>query len=444
MPIDRRSFLTSPLVAPLAAGALFSASAAQAGGAAPGEALNAAAAGLVPGLPGDQSAALQALVDSAAGRPIFLPAGVYQVANVALRAGTVLRGAGPATHLQSGQEQPAIRVENVENISLTDLSISAGGQAEAALAATQVAALRIAGCEISGGANALTLENVSGSISGCRIFGAGQTGIFCQNAAGLEIVHNTVEDCANNGIQIWRSAKGDDGTIVAHNRVRKIAAQSGGSGENGNGINIFRAGGVMVSANRIEDCAYSAVRSNAGSNCQILGNSCMGLGEVAIYAEFGFEGALVASNIIDTAATGIAITNFNEGGRLAVCSGNLVRNLKVRDHFDARGTGIGAEADTIITGNVVEGAPTAGLALGYGKYLRNVSATNNVLRDCGVGIAVSVAPGAGTALISANIIAGAQTAAIQGFIRDLAVAGDLAQDAAKRWKHLTINGNVTA
>ena len=49
--------------------------------------------------------------------------------------------------------------------------------------------------------------------------------------------------------------------------------------------------------------------------------------EVALYAEFGFEGAVIANNTIDGAAIGVAVTNFNQGGRLAVVQGNLIRNL---------------------------------------------------------------------------------------------------------------------
>ena len=52
------------------------------------------------------------------------------------------------------------------------------------------------------------------------------------------------------------------------------------------------------------------------------------VGEVAIYSEFGFEGAVIANNTVDGAALGIVACNFNEGGRLAVVQGNLIRNLK--------------------------------------------------------------------------------------------------------------------
>ena len=118
--------------------------------------------------------------------------------------------------------------------------------------------------------------------------------------------------------------------------------------------------------NRIAGAAFSAVRGNAASNLQIVGNTCTGLGEVALYAEFGFEGAIIANNIVDGAALGVAVTNFNKGGRLAVVQGNLIRNCcrgapAGADPSDIAGIGIGVEADTAVTGNVIENAPTAGI-----------------------------------------------------------------------------------
>jgi uncharacterized secreted repeat protein (TIGR03808 family) len=194
-----------------------------------------------------------------------------------------------------------------------------------------------------------------------------------------------------------------------------VRADGGGSGQNGNGVNVFRAGSVLVSGNRITDCAFSAVRGNAASAIQIIGNSCSRLGEVAIYAEFGFEGALIANNLVDTAATGITVTNFNNGGRLAVVQGNLVRNLFRREHepVDKRGHGITAEADTALTGNVVESAPTAGIVIGWQHWMREVVATSNLVRASRVGILVSNDPGAGACLLSNNMVSGATDGAIR-------------------------------
>ena len=136
------------------------------------------------------------------------------------------------------------------------------------------------------------------------------------------------------------------------------------------------------------------------------------LGEVAIYSEFGFEGAIIANNTVDGAALGIVTCNFNEGGRLAVVQGNLIRNLKPKRPAgtapdDAGGVGIAIEADASVTGNVIENAPVAAIMVGWGAYMRDVSVTGNVVRNSPLGVAVSVVNGAGTAVITGNLISGA-------------------------------------
>src|SRR5580704_8284943 len=85
-------------------------------------------------------------------------------------------------------------------------------------------------------------------------------------------------------------------------RIEGVMNKAGGSGQWGNAINVFRADNVIVRGNRIRNAAFTAVRGNAASNLQIVGNTCSGLGEVALYAEFGFEGALIANNVVDGAA----------------------------------------------------------------------------------------------------------------------------------------------
>ena len=143
----------------------------------------------------------------------------------------------------------------------------------------------------------------------------------------MRIAGNTVRSAGNGGILLWRSTAGDDGTLVVDNRIENVANRSGGSGQYGNAINVFRANNVIVRGNRIRNAAFSAMRGNAASNLQIVGNTCTAFGEVALYAEFGFEGAMIANNIVDGAALGVSVTNFNEGGRLAVVHGNIIRNL---------------------------------------------------------------------------------------------------------------------
>jgi uncharacterized secreted repeat protein (TIGR03808 family) len=194
----------------------------------------------------------------------------------------------------------------------------------------------------------------------------------------------------------------------------------------------------------IRGAAFSAIRGNAASNIQIIGNNCAELNETAMYAEFDFEGAVVADNVIDRAENGIAITNFDHGGRLATVHGNLLRNFSPRRRNsppEDAGMGISIEADTAVTGNVIENAPNAGIRAGWGPYLRNVAVSGNVVRDAGYGIAVSVVPGAGNAAISANVIDGAKLGAIVGMEWTKAVTGDLARQDAARFPQLAIANN---
>jgi uncharacterized secreted repeat protein (TIGR03808 family) len=414
--------------------------------------LDANHAGVRAGSPDDQSRALQAAIDQAAAAraPLALGPGVYRVGDLNLPTGAQLVGVRGATRLVLTRGPSLISASHTDAVTLSGLTLDGiamplrDGRGLVHLAHAR--GVRISDCEIvASGRHGAMLEACEGEVTGSTITGAEGAGIFSLDARGLRLSGNTVRGAGNNGILVWRSQPGDDGTLVVDNRIEDIAARAGGSGQNGNAINVFRAGNVMVRGNRIKGAAFSAVRGNAASNLQILGNTCTELGEVALYAEFGFEGALIANNVVGGAALGVAVTNFNEGGRLAVVQGNVIRNLVAfrapgADPNDPAGIGIGVEADTAVTGNVIENAPGAGILLGWGRYMRDVAATGNVVRSCSVGIAVSVAAGAGSAVIADNLISGARRGAILGMDGHAAVTGDLAGDA-QRFAHLTISGN---
>jgi uncharacterized secreted repeat protein (TIGR03808 family) len=258
------------------------------------------------------------------------------------------------------------------------------------------------------------------------------------------IVGNVIRGSGNGGIRVWQSDKRRDGSLIADNRIEDTSARAGGSGQNGNAINVYRAGNVIVRNNVIRNAAFSAIRGNSASDIQIIGNNCADLDEVAIYAEFEFQGAVIADNVVDQAGFGISVTNFKEGGRLATVRGNIVRNCKARISGvepGSQGVGIGVEADTAISGNVIENAENAGIAVGWGEYMRNVTVTNNVVRACGMGVGVSVAKGAGTAVIADNMFADTKGGAIVGMEFKKAVTGDLALAGAERYPNLRISGN---
>ncbi len=306
-------------------------------------------------------------------------------------------------------------------------------------------AVRIADCMlVNAGGNGIMLEAVEGEITGNTVIGAADYAIFSNDAAGLRIAGNTVRGAGNNGIAVWRSAPGDDGTLVVDNRVEDTKNTSGGSGQWGNAISVFRADNVIVRGNRINTAAYSAVRGNTASNIQIVGNTCSGLGEVAIYAEFAFHGAVIANNIVDGAAVGVSVTNFKDhGGRLAVVQSNLIRNLHRGrpEGGDGEAVGISAEADTVITGNVIESVKGTAIAAGWGPSLRDVTITGNLVRGADVGIAVSVVQDAGTVIIADNLIADTPLGAIVGREWDKTVTGDLSKEGADRYAQLAIDRN---
>lgn len=460
MPLDRRTLLSTGLVSTGLAAAGFSAQAATgAGGEAGPRAHSKASASSLPFalLPKDgveQTADLQAAIDSGAsqGLPVTLPPGRFRIGALALRPGTHLIGTSGRTVLEftgggsflSGRKAAGVRLEGL--VLDGNLLGMDANQATGLVSLDDCEGFTLSGLDVRRGLlNGIALTRSAGTITDCTLREMSQAGLFSLDARGLDVSHNAISDCANNGVQIWRSSPGEDGSLVQANRIERIATRGGGSGQNGNGINVFRAGGVLVSGNRITDCAYSAIRGNGASNIQMVGNACRTIGEVALYAEFAFEGALISGNVVDNAASGIAVTNFNEGGRLAVVQGNLVRNLFRREHepVDKRGVGIGIEADTTVTGNVIEGAPTAGILAGWGAYLRNVAMTGNLIRDAGVGILISSDPAAGACLISANMITGARDGAIRAMDHGTPLGPDLAlADAAPRGGRLAISGNL--
>jgi uncharacterized secreted repeat protein (TIGR03808 family) len=414
--------------------------------------IDAVSLGIRPNAAEDQTQNFQRAIDqAAAARAVLrLPPGVYRAGGLTLPPYAAIAGVAGATRIVMAGGPSMMSATGGDHIGVSGLVLDGGNiplpERRGLLHFAQGRSLRIADCEIiNAGRNGISLEAIDGEVTANTI-SAADSAIFSLDSRGLKIAGNTVRGAGNGGILVWRSERGDDGTLVIDNRIDGILNKAGGSGQYGNAINVFRADNVIVRGNRIRNAAFSAVRGNAASNLQIVGNTCTGLGEVALYAEFGFEGALIANNIVDGAAVGVSVTNFNQGGRLAIVQGNLIRNLVGRrppgtDPNDIAGVGIGVEADTSVTGNVVENAANAGIAAGWGAYLRDVAISSNVIRHADFGITVSVAPGAGAAVIADNMISDVRSGAIVGMEWKKPVTGDLSKDGAARYAQLSIGGN---
>jgi uncharacterized secreted repeat protein (TIGR03808 family) len=410
--------------------------------------------GVRPGSPDDQTRALQRAIDEAARTqtPLALPPGVYRTGMLRLESGTQLFGVRGATKLVFNGGASMLSSEGADRVGLNGITLDGGSIALPArrglIHCLGGRDIRIIDCEITGsGGNAIWLEQVFGDVSGNIITRTAATAVVSFDARGLILSRNTITATSDNGIEILRTAIGDDGTLVADNRIEDVKAGPGGSGQYGNAINVFRAGNVNVRGNRIKNCDYSAVRGNSASNIQITGNSVSDVREVALYSEFSFEGAVIANNTVDGAALGVSVCNFNEGGRIAVVQGNIIRNLLAKRPIgtapdDDAGIGIYVEADTSVTGNVIENAPSFGIVAGWGKYLRDVVISGNVIRNAFAGVGVSVAAGAGTALVNNNMISETPRGAVVGLDHARAITTDLSVEGAQRFAQVAIGTNA--
>ncbi|WP_048646095.1 TIGR03808 family TAT-translocated repetitive protein [Nitratireductor soli] len=414
--------------------------------------INARDFGVFPDAAENQSSAFGKMLERAGADdlPVFLPPGRYVLANVTLPPRVRLSGVPGATRLIQGGGALLIG-QTLSLLALSGLTLDGAytplsGGAKALLDIRGAEKIAIDGCAIlNSGASGIALEQVGGRIERTDIANAAEYGIYSVDAHGFDFSDNRVADCGNGGILVHRRQPGEDGTGVFRNRIARIRADRGGTGQYGNAINAYRADNVRVGGNHISDSAFSAIRGNSAGNMLVDANTCLRSGETAVYAEFAFQGAVISANIVDGAAHGISMANFDKGGRLCTCSGNIVRNLSPNGPYPSPlagfGVGINVEADSAVTGNVIENAPLCGIRIGWGPFLRNVTATGNVIRKAATGIAVSVVEGSGSAVISGNVISESPRGAIVGHRWAEAVTKDLAMTGSAGHARLTVENN---
>jgi uncharacterized secreted repeat protein (TIGR03808 family) len=378
---------------------------------------------LVDGI--DQTAAIQRAVDAAGSGVVQLPAGRFFVEGLSLRPGTRLLGHAGRTQLVGGT---VLSLNGTHGVLISGLTLE--GRAPVGdtplISAVEATNLDIEASMLHTGGVGIDAYRSGGTISACRFYDFGDAALHSLDSNGFGITDCEIARCGNAGLRIWGSAPRHDGSMLRGNRIQDIAWEDGGNGQNGNGINIFRADGVVVADNQFDNCAFTAVRLNTTSNTLVRGNVCRDSGEVAIFSEFAFSGSVIADNLIDGAAAGISMTNLDSGGHLASCTGNIVRNIAPRSEVnpDVVPYGIAAEADAVISGNIVDTVPGIGIAAGYGPFLRNVVISSNVVRHTRIGIGVSIAEGAGAVHIADNLVAAAETP-IAGLAWDRIVEPDL-------------------
>lgn len=358
----------------------------------------------------DDSRAFARAVQSVSGTGgiVFVPPGAYRVSRLTSASGVWWQGVPGASILRYGGGGGLLLVEGARSATFTGLTFDGNGRA--ALEASALVevwkdstGVVFENCTVQDSArHGLAIWDASCELRGCTVQRIAKYGIRIDSELEVRLTGNTVRQIGNNGIRIERSRPARVRTIVADNHIVDVDAADGGDGPNGNGINIFRAHDVVVRGNYISRCRFSALRTNLGHGVVFVGNHCSDCGETTVFVEFGATGTVIMGNTIsDGVSEGIAITNFNDDGRLATCIGNVIRNV---------GRGIFVEADTVVQGNVIDGAQI-GIMAGHGEYLRNVTIDGNLIQDrrggserMAWGILVSNHPKAGPCFVTNNRI----------------------------------------
>lgn len=370
---------------------------------------------------------LQAAVNAAiaAGKSLYIAPGTYDVTNIGI--GDPLRIFGTPGKVilrpASGAAY-ALYVGAFTDVVIEGIVFDGAGRtlvADAGLATRSILAvkraraagsrIRITNCTFRNSPHAgLQIYAVSAHVSNCRFEGL-VDGVFVRDGDGVHIVDNDFVGNAGNAIYVDRENAGTngvltpgfDGTVISGNRIDTVTQSDPSStGWEGNGVLLLKTSGVHVTDNVIKGCALSAVRANCCTDTVITGNSCQVIGETAIYMEAILSGitsvapghgAVVTGNLVDDAATGITLANFNFGGRLGVVHGNLLRNLVVKtvaagtaNQYSTGGTGVIVEGDVNVNGNVVESAARIGVVLGTNDFTDDLLCTDNLIRNSPIGI----------------------------------------------------------
>ena len=193
--------------------------------------IEATSLGLRPNAPEDQSKNFQHAIDVAASSrtPLLLPAGFYRAGGLKLPPYAKIFGVRGASRIVMSGGASLMFASGSDNIGISGLVLDGSdlplNQRRGVVHFAQARGVRIADCEIvNAGRNGITLEGIEGEVTGTTVTAA-DVAIFSLDARGLTISRNTVRGAGNNGIQVWRTEPGDDGTLIVDNRIEGITAE---------------------------------------------------------------------------------------------------------------------------------------------------------------------------------------------------------------------------
>ena len=196
----------------------------------------------------DQTEALQRAIDRTAGARLPLSSRPASIAHAGwccrrARSSSACRG---ATRLVATDHAPLIVARDADHISLSGIIFDGSGKTLPEKAGLVHLAngrgVAIRDCEMLGaGRNGIVLEGVEGEVTGTTITGAPAPRSSRSMRAGCRSRATRSAARSTTAFRCGARRRGDDGTQVIDNRIEDIGAQNGGSGQNGNAINVFRA-----------------------------------------------------------------------------------------------------------------------------------------------------------------------------------------------------------
>jgi uncharacterized secreted repeat protein (TIGR03808 family) len=399
--------------------------------------LNAVDYGMVPGTGVDQTAHFQSAISAAQtqGLPLFIPPGTYLITTVNITAPIEIYSAGAAT-IEGYRRSPMINIAPSGStafgpVHIRDLIISGQNQAfpggltnPALISVYKITNLTIERCElIQSGNHGIFVDQSYGLIENNLVTGSANFGIYSLDATlGVLIKNNQITYSGNNGVYIARSTASGDQSIVSNNEIGFTSANSGGTGPNGNAVIVYLANFVKVQDNMIYTAAFSGIRFNGSSYGLISGNQCYNCSEICIRIEAALSstpyfGGVISNNIINVCGAGISVSNSNNGSREVVITGNQISacSNNVFTGYQTWGTGIWAEADVIVSNNIIDTSPDWGIVVyptNNGSLSGKISAQvmSNTIKACAGGVGFYQADTTyGRVFVGGNVVNGFTT-----------------------------------
>jgi putative cofactor-binding repeat protein len=267
--------------------------------------------------------------------------------------------------------------------------------------------------------------------SGTHLVGVPGRSILRARAKGCGLLAITAaKDIRVEGLILDGRSNSGDGAMLVATEVEQLEVVSCQVlGARGDGLALRCVSG-RIAACDIGSCRNIALVSEDPRDLEVAGNHIHDCGDIGILVRRSKSGGtgstFIADNIVERVATGIAVDGQVGGARLAVIQANLIRNLFFRKTVDPRGNGIAVEANSVVTGNVIENVPGFGIVAGRARHLRDVSVSENVVLNAYIGIGIPAHRPAGSTLITGNRISGAENGAIRAMNGLTPIGPDLA------------------